>query len=121
MMMSAPFEWKRSDTMKFINLLVKYPSLWKVKSPMYKNKILRLQSAEQIIEELGFDINISDIERKIACLRAQYRREKRLYATFIENGMVEEYVPKLWCYHSLSFLVDWPDERQKTDAISRVS
>ncbi|XP_073831522.1 uncharacterized protein [Musca autumnalis] len=101
-------KWKKETVEQLILCVQQYPSLYNVQSPDYVDRIKNAQCWNQILLDLlvldpGLDLK--EIQRKWRNLRVQFTKEER----FVKNskksgaGLLDIYVPKLWCYDLLSF------------------
>lgn len=95
----------------FIQLYKNFPGVWKVKSDLYKNRVLTQDAYEKLKEKLNtidsnVDINIT--KKKINTLRSNYRRKlKKVLASKKSGAEVEDiYVPSLWYFEDLDFFRD---------------
>ncbi|KAG7168093.1 putative Alcohol dehydrogenase transcription factor Myb/SANT-like-containing protein 32 [Homarus americanus] len=101
--------WSREETMVLIELYRQHPCLWNVKVDMYRDK--RAAAPKQITEDMnrsGTTVTTSDVKRKIESLRNQHRRELRKMQKLKKSGAGTEdiYIPTLWCFDALHFLID---------------
>ncbi|XP_018026405.1 uncharacterized protein LOC108681840 [Hyalella azteca] len=115
----SSIEWTRTSTMMFIDALKQHPCLWQIKSAQYKDRGLRFAALKNIVAIMRqsiYDIEVDDVRKKINTLRTQFRRE---YKNVIDmrnanDGSEDAYIPKLWCYDNLLFLVEGEVSRHST-------
>ncbi|KAK7077230.1 hypothetical protein SK128_006510 [Halocaridina rubra] len=103
--------WSKPLTAKFIQLYRQNPCLWNVKLESYKNRDKRIKALKAIAAEMwehGAPVTTDDIKKKIDTIRNQYRRETRKMKVSMrsEAGSEDVYIPKLWCFNDLTFLID---------------
>lgn len=87
------------------------PSLWKMNSPEYKNKTLKMQGYETIITKCREYVNGADrefVKTKINSLRTSFRKEYRKVQASRKTATHpnEIYKPHLWYYDMLTFLTE---------------
>lgn len=92
---------------EFLQLYRSLPALWLVKSAMYKDKKKKNASYKILLakyRERYSDATKDDIRKKINSLRSNFRKETRKFEKIQAEG--EEYVPTLWYYNDLLFLIE---------------
>ena len=104
-------QWNRHLVSLLIENFRAHPCLWKVKHKDYKNKTLRLQALRQIKSVLSvFVPNLTEelLRKKIDGIRGQFRRElkNKINSKKSGAGTADLYVPKLWFFDDLSFLIE---------------
>ncbi|KDR15240.1 hypothetical protein L798_10608 [Zootermopsis nevadensis] len=101
--------WSKEFVLEFIEEFRGHPSIWKVKSKEYQNREVK-ESAYSVLTEKVKTIDPQakkeKVLKKINNLRSRKERKKVLMAK--KSGMSSEdlYVPKLWYYKDLLFLID---------------
>ena len=114
----SSYSWRRDYVVMLIQLYEKCPSLWKTKTPEYKNRNKRDTDMQYIHEqflELDCEIKKDDIKKKLHTLRSQYKKELNLLNKSSEKG--EIYTPKLWCFGLLKFLQGSEQEEDVNETI----
>lgn len=96
---------------EFLELFREQPSLWQVKSDLYRNKIQRTKSFRIMLcklQEVNPAATVEDVKKKLRNLKTTYRREAKKVQDSIRSGAAaeEEYVPNLWYFEVLDFLRD---------------
>lgn len=96
---------------EFIEAFRNNPCLWKIRSNDYKDKNLKLQAYNnllEIIRKVERDATIENVKKKINSLRAGFRKEHKKVQDSKKTGSGTDqvYVPKLWYYSQLEFLKD---------------
>ncbi|XP_073963024.1 uncharacterized protein [Choristoneura fumiferana] len=107
---------------EFIEAFRNNPCLWKIRSNDYKDKNLKLQAYNnllEIIRKVERDATIENVKKKINSLRAGFRKEHKKVQDSKKTGSGTDqvYVPKLWYYSQLEFLKDQGQGEQSTDNI----
>ena len=97
--------------LEFIECYKSFPSLWKIKSEEYKNRNLKGNCYQQLVELLKQHIPTATKDlvcKKINAFRTSYRRElkKVIKSERSGAGSDEIYTPSLWYYDALAFLRD---------------
>lgn len=97
--------------LEFIEMYRSFPSLWKIKSREYSDRIKKDNAYEQLmvkLKEVDVDATKDAVKKKIDSLRAGYRRElKKVIASKKSGaGSGDVYIPNLWYFNELSFLSD---------------
>ncbi|XP_026845349.1 uncharacterized protein LOC6603227 isoform X1 [Drosophila persimilis] len=90
---------------KFFRLYRGMPQLWMTKSKGYRNRLLREQSYQRLLDcmrSIDPTANIHTLKRKINNFRTSYRRELRKVYSSDNN-----YVPTLWYFKELDFLCEF--------------
>lgn len=92
--------WNRSECLKLINFVKKYPCLYDTLDPKSIQNAARNAALEQIRSDLQKpDITALMISRKFRNLKCQFNTELKRQK---KNG--KNYEPVLWCYKELLFL-----------------
>ncbi|KAH8385015.1 hypothetical protein KR093_010040 [Drosophila rubida] len=96
---------------QFFRLYRSMPELWLANSKNYRNRKLKAQSYERLLQHLRHadpNSNIHMLKRKINNLRTSYRRELRkvLESKALGQRQGDDYVPSLWYFNELDFLYD---------------
>ncbi|XP_013113621.1 uncharacterized protein LOC106091604 [Stomoxys calcitrans] len=100
---------------EFIELYKSLPELWKQDSDDYSNRNLRKRAYEVMLakyHEIDKEANLFAVKKKINNIRTSFRREfnkvKRSQQTATNPN--EIYVPTLWYYDHMDFLMDEEDD-----------
>ncbi|XP_022181454.1 uncharacterized protein LOC111041489 [Myzus persicae] len=96
---------------EFISLYRSLPATWKVKSDLYKNRILKEDGYVQLtnkLKEIDLTADINATKKKINTLRSNYRRElKKVVASKKSGAGIDDvYLPSVWYFNELEFLRD---------------
>ncbi|XP_075162293.1 uncharacterized protein LOC142234971 [Haematobia irritans] len=96
---------------EFIELYKSLPELWKQESEEYSNRHLRNKAYERMrakLKEIDSEATIYMVKRKISNMRTAFRREyvKIKRSRQVATNPNEVYVPTLWYYHQMEFLID---------------
>jgi len=96
---------------EFIGLYRSLPATWKVKSDLYKNRILKEDCYVQLtnkLKEIDPTADINTTKKKINTLRSNYRRElKKVEASKNSGAGIDDvYLPSVWYFNELEFLRD---------------
>lgn len=116
--------WSREDILTFLELYKSYECLWKVKCRDYSNRILKDKAYDQLVrfvQKFDKTANRETITKKVNSLRTTFRKEFKRVESSKTSGSGEEdvYVPKLWYYNELLFLVDQELPRTSTSNIAK--
>jgi len=94
----------------FINLYRSLPATWRVKSDVYKNRLLKQDGYIKLTEKLKEIEPFADVnttKKKINTLRSNYRRElKKVLASEKSGASTDIYVPSVFYFDELEFLRD---------------
>ncbi|XP_050353176.1 uncharacterized protein LOC126775351 [Nymphalis io] len=104
--------WGDEKTLNFIFQYRNQECLWNVRSPFYKNKILRENAYQSLLESLhDNNLNLKSVKTKIKNLRSIYHTELKKVKYFERSGLV--YKPSLsWFDEIHSFLRDSAEYRE---------
>ncbi|GFR15187.1 protein fantom, partial [Trichonephila clavata] len=100
-------KWDRKLVEILISLYKKYPILYEKKTDGYYDRKQREIAMLSIAAEMSKirPITIDDVKKKIKTLRSQFSVENvHRYRSLTSGTGNKIFVPKLWCYHLLSFL-----------------
>ncbi|KAK5643440.1 hypothetical protein RI129_007285 [Pyrocoelia pectoralis] len=103
---------------ELLNLYRDLPAVWKVKSPEYKNKDLKRESYDILVQkcrEYVVDADREFVKNKINSLRTSFRKEYKKCLKSKENSNTELYIPKLWYYNLLLFTVGEYEDIEKQE------
>lgn len=111
--------WSRISTLKFIKKYRSLDSIWKTKSKDYHN-IDKRDAAYTVLLDLvkKFDPQATKdtVIRKINNLRTAFRRELNK-VNFAQRSGMRPYVPRLWYYPDLLFLLDQEETLEGTSNV----
>jgi len=83
----------------FINFYCSLPAIWRVKSDIYKNRVLKQEGFQKLIEKLKKIDPIANVStgKKINTLRSNYRRELKKVTESEKSGAGTKdiYVPSV--------------------------
>ncbi|XP_076295466.1 uncharacterized protein LOC143216377 [Lasioglossum baleicum] len=107
----ASFTENKRFWLEFIKAYRELPALWKVKSDSYKNRNLKTEGYNVLVEKLKSilpEANREVVKKKINALRTNYRRELKKIKDSSRpgTGTDEIYVPTLWYFNDIDFLRD---------------
>ncbi|PNF41956.1 hypothetical protein B7P43_G14648 [Cryptotermes secundus] len=96
---------------EFIEEFRGHPCIWKVKSEEYHNREMKENAYLALTEKIKTidpQAKKETVLKKINNLRSSFRKERKKVLMAKKSGMSSEdlYVPKLWYYKNLLFLVD---------------
>lgn len=96
--------WTAEETSNLIEGYRNFKCLWDAKHADYKNRIKK----KDALIELGKMCHVStaEVERKLANVNSQYRRERRNYKKFKKSGAASSFRPKWFGYNLMAFLRD---------------
>lgn len=114
--------WAHEQVTLLIDLYKEKPCLYVVKSPLYKNKHARQAAWECICEslkELRPKTSITEIKNKINGLRTNFLAEYRKWQNSKRSGVGDDdvYVPTLWYYKDIMFILDHTLPRSSVENI----
>lgn len=103
--------WSKDNLLQFIEEFRKHECVWKVKSKDYHNREKKEAAHRSLLLVVkGFDSTAtkSDVLKKINNIRSAFRKEQRKVTVSQRSGSGTDdiYVPKLWYYRELLFLID---------------
>ncbi|KAG8271212.1 hypothetical protein J6590_068102 [Homalodisca vitripennis] len=103
--------WSKDNLLQFIEEFRKHECVWKVKSKDYHNREKKEAAHRSLLLVVkGFDSTAtkSDVLKKINNIRSAFRKEQRKVTASQRSGSGTDdiYVPKLWYYRELLFLID---------------
>ncbi|GFS89708.1 protein fantom [Nephila pilipes] len=111
------FKWDRKLVESLISLYKKYPILYEKETDGYYDRKQREIALLLIAEEMSKirPLTVDDVKKKIKTLRSQFSVENVHRYRSLNSGTGNQmFVPKLWCYHLLSFL----DKRIQVNTIN---
>ncbi|KAE9543690.1 hypothetical protein AGLY_002086 [Aphis glycines] len=96
---------------EFIHLYRSLPATWKIKSDMYKDRVLKQECYIKLTEklkEIDPSADINTTKKKLNTLRSNYRRElKKVIASKKSGAGTDDiYLPSVWYFEELEFLRD---------------
>jgi hypothetical protein len=96
---------------EFIHLYRSLPATWKIKSEMYKDKMLKHDCYVKLtnkLKEIDPTADINTTKKKINILRSNYRRElKKVLASEKSGADIDDiYLPSVWYFDEFKFLRD---------------
>ncbi|PNF19878.1 hypothetical protein B7P43_G12289 [Cryptotermes secundus] len=112
--------WSKDFLVEFIEEFRGHPCIWKVKSKEYHNREMKKNAYLALTEKMKTidpQANKETVLKKINNLRSSFRKERKKVLMAKKSGMRSEdlYVPKLWYYKNLLFLVD---QEEALDGVS---
>ena len=112
---------KREATLAFIEAYRSLPELWDTENRNYSNRVKKAAAYDTLIEKLKVlepDASRESVVKKINNLRSTFRKELKKVNDSKRSGTSADdlYVPSLWYYNELLFLVDQetPDKSLST-------
>lgn len=107
--------WSRHQTLILINELRKNECLYKATHPDYKKtnkKRILYDKIAEIFHPNKPDVTGDVIRNKIRTLTKQVPAERRKMLSCMRSGMAtaDKYLPTLWCFEDLSFLLHANDQ-----------
>jgi hypothetical protein len=112
---------KREATLAFIEVYRSLPELWDTENRNYSNRVKKAAAYDTLIEKLKVlepDASRESVVKKINNLRSAFRKELKKVNDSKRSGTSADdlYVPSLWYYNELLFLVDQetPDKSSST-------
>ncbi|XP_044749767.1 uncharacterized protein LOC123310365 [Coccinella septempunctata] len=108
--------WSRDQVSLLIEEYHKYPCLYAVKSPMYKNEHARntaIEAIEASLKTLRPSVTSQEIKSKFQALKTNFLNEHRKHVQSMKSGAGQDeiYIPSLWYFNSMKFIVDHVDVR----------
>lgn len=99
---------------EFLEIYKEEPSLWKIKSPEYSNRVCKANAYSKLIEklkEINPEANRELVVKKINTFRTNFRKELKKVRQSEKSGAGQDdvYVPSLWYFSKLFFLEDQED------------
>lgn len=103
--------WDKKNLLEFIDEYRKHECIWKIKSKCYHNRDMKDEAYKCLLELVKkFDSSATKdtVLKKINNIRCVFRKEHKKVVSSVKSGMGTEemYIPKLWYYSELSFLLD---------------
>jgi hypothetical protein len=112
---------KREATLAFIEAYRSLPELWDTENRHYSNRVKKAAAYDNLIEKLKVlepDASRESVVKKINNLRSTFRKELKKVNDSKRSGTSADdlYVPSLWYYNELLFLVgqETPDKSLST-------
>jgi hypothetical protein len=112
---------KREATLAFIEVYRSLPELWDTENRHYSNRVKKAVAYDNLIEKLKVlepDASRGSVVKKINTLRSTFRKELKKVNNSKRSGTSANnlYIPSLWYYNELLFLVDQetPDKSLST-------
>jgi hypothetical protein len=112
---------KREATLAFVEAYRSLPELWDTENRNYSNRVKKAAAYDTLIEKLKVmepDASRESVVKKINNLRSAFRKELKKVNDSKRSGTPADdlYVPSLWYYNELLFLVDHetPDKSLST-------
>lgn len=102
-------ESERMFLLECIKLYRELPALWKVKSPEYNNRVKKNDAYDTLVtkfQEKYPDITREEVKKKFNSLRTNFRKEVKKVFDSKKPGAEEVYIPTLWYYDEMLFLID---------------
>lgn len=101
---------------EFIDIYKENPCLWKIKTKDYSNKQKKNYAYEKLstkLREIEADASKESVVKKINSLRTCFRKEYRKVIASEKSGagIDDVYIPTLWYYDLLLFLIDQDEPR----------
>ncbi|XP_005183949.2 uncharacterized protein LOC101890886 [Musca domestica] len=105
---------------EFIDLYKSLPELWKKDAEEYGNRHIRKKAYEVMVDkynEIDKEANIYTVKKKINNMRTAFRRELNKMRKSEQTALTpnDVYVPTLWYYSNLEFLIDEMDDEEEMD------
>jgi len=102
---------KREATLAFIEAYRSLPELWDTENRHYSNRVKKAVAYDNLIEKLKVlepDASRESVVKKINNLRSTFRKELKKVNDSKQSGTSADnlYIPSLWYYNELLFLVD---------------
>ncbi|XP_044744758.1 uncharacterized protein LOC123306703 [Coccinella septempunctata] len=113
--------WSRDQVSLLIEEYHKYPCLYAVKSPMYRNKHARntaIEAIEASLKTLRPSVTSQEIKSKFQALKTNFMNEHRKHVQSMKSGAGQDeiYIPSLWYFNSMKFIIDHVDVRPSFDS-----
>ncbi|KAL4104010.1 hypothetical protein QTP88_019323 [Uroleucon formosanum] len=115
---------KKEQLLHFIDAYRSLPELWDIECPSYSNRVKKAAAYDILIEKLKPlepDAVRDSVVKKINNLRSTFRKELKKVNDSKRSGAGSDdvYVPSLWYFNELMFLVDQetPDTSESTFAV----
>lgn len=97
-------EWKKENTLMFIDLIRQRPVIWDVTSVDHKDKLKKLDALLEISKIIG--LTKEEINSKWISLKGQYIREKKKVTGLKkDSGAADIYCSKWFAYQEMSSLL----------------
>ncbi|KAF5294712.1 hypothetical protein FQA39_LY00196 [Lamprigera yunnana] len=114
--------WSRDEVGLLVDEYKKYPCLYATKSKEYKNKHARGRALQNIEAELCVikpDVTANDIKIKFHSIKTNFLAEHRKHAKSIRSGVGDDdiYIPTLWYFDELRFVLEHCIQREAVDTI----
>ncbi|KAB0803760.1 hypothetical protein PPYR_00730 [Photinus pyralis] len=113
--------WSRKEVSVLIEAYQKHACFYATKSPQYKNKHARLEALNNILNELvpvKPGVTINEIKSKFFSLKTtfltEFRKEKQSHRSGAGGDTV--YVPTLWYYEKMRFVLEHHAARKSVDS-----
>ncbi|KAK4881571.1 hypothetical protein RN001_004890 [Aquatica leii] len=119
--------WSKEQCQILLQEYQKYPCLFAIKSPLYKNKHARqeaLHRIEAVVKEVRPSVTIHDIKFKFNGLKTNFMVEykkwngSRRSGAGNEDGTDAVYTPTIWYFKSMFFLLEHCQVRMATDSLT---
>jgi len=103
--MSTEKDWNQDQIFKFIDLVQQSDNIWNPQNILYRNRIRRTDSINEIANILG--VSQQEVDKKWKTLQSQFRREQhKVKNKKFGAGTDDNYTSAWYLYKPLSFLSD---------------
>lgn len=103
--MSTEKVWNQDEILKLIDLIQQSENIWNPAHNLYKNRIRRTDSINEIAKILG--VSQQEVDKKWKTVQSQFRREQHKVKNKKSGAGTEDSYTSAWyLYRPLSFLSD---------------
>ncbi|XP_060856166.1 uncharacterized protein LOC132934637 [Metopolophium dirhodum] len=103
--MSTEKDWNQDQILKLIDLVQQSDNIWNPQNILYRNRIRRTDSINEIANILG--VSQQEVDKKWKTLQSQFRREQHKVKNKKSGaGTDDNYTSAWYLYKPLSFLSD---------------
>ncbi|CAH1957435.1 unnamed protein product [Acanthoscelides obtectus] len=114
--------WNREEVTLLLEEYQKWPNLYKVKSANYKNRNLRRQALDAVVQALRSlkpNVTAQDVQAKFQALKQNASKERRKCLESQRSGAGSDDItePSLWYHNLIGYVFDNSEERGAFDSL----
>ncbi|KAB0802702.1 hypothetical protein PPYR_04888 [Photinus pyralis] len=120
--------WSKEQCQVLLQEYQKYPCLYAIKTPLYRNKHARLdalQKIQAVVKEVKPSVSVQDIKLKFNGLKTNFMTEYKKWKSSRHSGAGNDdgedssYKPTIWYFKLMFFLLEHCEVRTATDSLTQ--